>query len=103
MLFAFSANAVFTSFLDFVSGDAAAIFDVVFNFSHTQVEQIIASNFLAIRFVIGVECTTVIGFVFVLDVVATLRGCPHRQQHRQANANFYECFHAALPSQIRTA
>ena len=69
-----SANAVLTSFLNFVRGDAAAIFDVVLYFAHTQIEQIIATNFLAMRLVIGIDRTTVVGLIFVFDVVTGL-GC----------------------------
>jgi hypothetical protein len=67
-----STNAVFTSLLDFVCGDAAAVFDVVFDFAHAQIKQIIATNLLAISLVVGIDRATVIGLVFVLDVVAAL-------------------------------
>jgi hypothetical protein len=55
-----------------------------------------ADDLLTMRFVIGIEGTTVTGLVFVFDVVAALRRRPHGQQHRQADINFCECFHAAL-------
>ena len=41
------ADAVLTSFLDFVRGNAAAIFSVVLDLAHAQIEQIVATNFLA--------------------------------------------------------
>jgi hypothetical protein len=71
--FAFSTNAVFTSFLDFVGTDTAAVFDIVLDFTHTKIEQITAANLLALRLIVICCCSTIAGFVFVLDVIAALR------------------------------
>jgi hypothetical protein len=76
-----SAHTVLTPFLNFVSGDATAILFIVFNLAHAQIKQVVAAYFLTMRFVIGIYSAAVVGFVFVLDVIACLRSDQHRQGH----------------------
>ena len=82
MLFAFSANAVLAPFFNFFSGDAAAVFDVILDLAHAQVEHVVAADLLTMRLVIGGGGAAIVGLIFVLDVIAALRiRCkthPHR-------------------------
>jgi hypothetical protein len=95
-----SANTVLTSFLNFVGGDTTAILHVVLNLAHAQIEQIVATYFLAIGFVIGINGAAVIGFVFVFDVVATLRPRQHGQQQGYSHTNFCDFFHEHTPINV---
>lgn len=72
MLF-FLADTVLTSLLNLVSCDTTTVFDVVLDLAHTQIQQVVTANFLTKRFVIRVNCTAVVGLVFIFNVITSLR------------------------------
>jgi len=90
MLFAFSANAVLAPFFYFFGGNAAAVFDVILDLAHAQIERVVAADLLAVGLVIGGGGSAIVGLVFVLDVVTALR--IHSKAH-PSHCQHYESFH----------
>ena len=82
MLFSFSANAVLTPFFNFFGGNAAAVFDVILDLAHAQIEHVVAADLLTMGLVIGGVGSAIVGLVFVLDVVTALRVRCKTHPHR---------------------